>query len=186
MSTFTIKRKLVVIGDGACGKVNMPIAAYALGRFPWGTGLPGIFDAYVARIEVDGKIVELGFFDATASDEYEQLRPLHYLGAHIILICFAVDSPASLESVNEKWASELTHFCAGVPIILVACKKDLRDDPAVIKDPRQDGPAASPPRTMIGAISYLECSARQAKTAARASLAESSPVRRRGRSCIVV
>lgn len=26
------------------------------------------------------------------------------------------------------------HFCAGLPIILVGCKKDLRRDPNVIRD----------------------------------------------------
>ena len=29
------------------------------------------------------------------------------------------------------------HFCAGLPIILVACKKDLRRDPRVIEELRK-------------------------------------------------
>ena len=31
------------------------------------------------------------------------------------------------------------HFCAGVPIILVGCKKDLRRDPKAIENLRKTG-----------------------------------------------
>jgi hypothetical protein len=35
---------------------------------------------------------------------------------------------------SVQWISEVMHFCAGLPIILVGCKKDLRRDPNVIRD----------------------------------------------------
>ena len=50
---------------------------------------------------------------------------------------FSVDSPDSLDNVLEKWISEVLHFCQGVPIILVGCKSDLRDDPHTIEALRQ-------------------------------------------------
>lgn len=33
-----------------------------------------------------------------------------------------------------KWIHEVTHFCSGLPIILVGCKKDLRHDPKTINE----------------------------------------------------
>lgn len=36
-----------------------------------------------------------------------------------------------------QWISEVMHFCPGLPIILVACKKDLRRDPRVIDELRK-------------------------------------------------
>ena len=38
-----------------------------------------------------------------------------------------------------QWISEVLHFCHGLPIILVACKKDLRDDPKTVDDLRRLG-----------------------------------------------
>lgn len=36
-----------------------------------------------------------------------------------------------------QWISEVMHFCAGLPVILVGCKKDLRRDPRVIDELRK-------------------------------------------------
>ena len=36
-----------------------------------------------------------------------------------------------------QWISEVMHFCAGLPIILVGCKKDLRRDQRVIEELRK-------------------------------------------------
>ena len=37
----------------------------------------------------------------------------------------------------QQWISEVMHFCAGLPIILVGCKKDLRREPRVIEELRK-------------------------------------------------
>lgn len=77
-----------------------------------------------------------------------------------------MDSPDSLDNVQEKWISEVLHFCQGLPIILVACKKDLRDDQKTIADlarmnqrpvSRAEGLAVA---QKIGAAGYVECSAK--------------------------
>lgn len=38
---------------------------------------------------------------------------------------------------SMQWISEVMHFCAGLPIILVGCKKDLRREPRVIEELRK-------------------------------------------------
>jgi len=58
------------------------------------------------------------------------------------------------------------HFCAGLPIILVGCKKDLRRDPRVVEELRKTSQRPVTPEegmavaNKIGAKHYLECSAR--------------------------
>lgn len=63
-----------------------------------------------------------------------------------------------------QWVEEASRLCAGVPIILVGLKKDLREDPVAIEEMRKkslrfvtshDGEVAA---REIGAKRYLECS----------------------------
>ncbi|KAJ7799539.1 P-loop containing nucleoside triphosphate hydrolase protein [Mycena olivaceomarginata] len=162
-----IRRKLVIVGDGACGKASLTclLIVFSKGIFPE-VYVPTVFENFVTDVEVDNKHVELALWDTAGQEDYDRLRPLSYPDSHVILICFAVDSPDSLENVQEKWISEVRHFCAGLPIILVGCKKDLRRDPRVIEELRKtsQGPV-TPEEGMavaqtIGVRSYLECSAK--------------------------
>ncbi|PPQ74150.1 hypothetical protein CVT26_007151 [Gymnopilus dilepis] len=177
-----IRRKLVIVGDGACGKTCLLIV-FSKGTFPE-VYVPTVFENYVADVEVDGKHVELALWDTAGQEDYDRLRPLSYPDSHVILICFAVDSPDSLDNVQEKcvtrsaqlasachvrmreWISEVMHFCAGLPIILVGCKKDLRRDPRVIEELRKTSQRPVTPEEgmavaqKIGAKHYLECSAK--------------------------
>jgi Ras family protein A len=57
---------------------------------------------------VDGKHVELALWDTAGQEDYDRLRPLSYPDSHVILICFAVDSPDSLDNVQEKVYHPLT------------------------------------------------------------------------------
>ncbi|KOS18627.1 GTP-binding protein rhoA [Escovopsis weberi] len=159
-----IRRKLVIVGDGACGKTCLLIV-FSKGAFPE-VYVPTVFENYVADVQVDNKHVELALWDTAGQEDYDRLRPLSYPDSHVILICFAIDSPDSLDNVLEKWISEVVHFCSGLPIILVGCKMDLRDDPQTIEALRAtnqkpvDSKDAEAVSKKIGAFKYLECSAR--------------------------
>ena len=91
-----------------------------------------MFENYVADIEVDGKHVELALWDTAGQEDYDRLRPLSYPDTNVVLMCFSVDQPDSLENIAEKWNPEVMHFCNGVPKVLVATKLDLRNDERVI------------------------------------------------------
>nr|POF16409.1 gtp-binding protein rhoa [Quercus suber] len=159
-----IRRKLVIVGDGACGKTCLLIV-FSKGTFPE-VYVPTVFENYVADVEVDGKHVELALWDTAGQEDYDRLRPLSYPDSHVILICFAVDSPDSLDNVQEKWISEVLHFCQGLPIILVGCKKDLRFDQKTIEELHKTSQKPVTPeqaedvKKKIGAQKYLECSAK--------------------------
>jgi len=51
----TIRKKLVIVGDGACGKTCLLIV-FSKDQFPE-VYVPTVFENYVADIEVDGKKV---------------------------------------------------------------------------------------------------------------------------------
>lgn len=176
-----IRRKLVIVGDGACGKTCLLIV-FSKGTFP-DIYVPTVFDNYVADVDLDGRRVELALWDTAGQEDYDRLRPLSYPDTNVVLICFSIDLPESLANVQEKWISEVLHFCHGVPIILVGCKVDLRDDPATNQKLRDEGlaPVSSAEGNQvaekIGAIKYIECSAKKNinvdevfKSATRASL----------------
>jgi len=142
-----IRKKLVIVGDGACGKTCLLIV-FSKDQFPE-VYVPTVFENYVADIEVDGKQVsvlickvvntintyfntglilpsnqvELASWATAGQEDYDRLRPLSYPDTDVILMCFSIDSPDSLENIPEKWTPEVKHFCPNVPIILVGNKK---------------------------------------------------------------
>jgi len=159
-----IRKKLVIVGDGACGKTCLLIV-FSKDQFPE-VYVPTVFENYVADIEVDGKQVELALWDTAGQEDYDRLRPLSYPDTDVILMCFSIDSPDSLENIPEKWTPEVKHFCPNVPIILVGNKKDLRNESNTIRElakMKQVPVKFDEGRQMkerIAAYDYLECSAK--------------------------
>lgn len=110
--------------------------------------------------------VELALWDTAGQEDYDRLRPLSYPDTDVILMCFSIDSPDSLENIPEKWTPEVRHFCPNVPIILVGNKKDLRTDETTKRELmklKQEPVRPEEGKAMadkIGAFAYLECSAK--------------------------
>jgi Ras homolog gene family, member A len=61
-----------------------------------------VFENYIVDVEVDGKHVELALWDTSGQEDYDRLRPLSYPDSHVIIICFAIDDPDTLDNVQEK------------------------------------------------------------------------------------
>ncbi|KAF9239653.1 P-loop containing nucleoside triphosphate hydrolase protein [Melanogaster broomeanus] len=146
-----VKKKLVVVGDGGCGKTCLLIV-YAENRFPE-SYIPTVFENYVTQVQFDGKL------------EYDRLRPLSYPESDVILIVFSIDFPVSLGNVQDKWYPEVAHFCEGTPLILVGTKTDLRRDDQTRRMLSAQGQVPVTPEQgadvakEIGA-KYIECSAK--------------------------
>ncbi len=100
------------------------------------------------------------------------------------MLCYSVDSKDSLENVESKWVGEIADNCAGVKLVLVALKCDLREqtedeeaeeaggaasaasaaETAETAEPREKKPLITYEQGLevarrIGASRYLECSA---------------------------
>jgi len=159
-----VQRKLVLLGDGACGKTSL-LNVFTRGFFPT-VYEPTVFENYVHDIFVDGIHMELSLWDTAGQEEFDRLRSLSYDDTQAIMLCFSVDNRGSLENVGTKWIAEINEHCPGVKIVLCALKCDLREE-----HEKEDGEPHAPPRPMIqyneglevarqiGALRYLECSA---------------------------
>ncbi|XP_075430213.1 transforming protein RhoA-like isoform X1 [Ascaphus truei] len=162
--TAAIWKKLVIVGDGACGKTCL-LSVFSKDEFPE-VYIPTVFESYVADIAVDDIQVELALWDTAGQEDYDQLRPLSYPRTDVILMCFSIDNPDSFENITEKWTPEVKHFCPNVPIILVGNKKDLRNDEHTRKELTKMKQEPVKPEegwdmaNRIGAFRYMECSAK--------------------------
>ncbi|OAD69783.1 hypothetical protein PHYBLDRAFT_159683 [Phycomyces blakesleeanus NRRL 1555(-)] len=154
-----ISRKLVVCGDGACGKTSL-LNVFTRGFFPQ-VYEPTVFENYVQDVVVDGQEVELSLWDTAGQEEFDRLRSLSYVDTHVLMLCFSVDNRDSLENIHTRWLEEVTEHCPHSKIVLVALKCDLRDDSA---NPRRESPILYDEglevARSINAVRYLECSAK--------------------------
>ncbi|KAG4408660.1 hypothetical protein JTP64_001966 [Candida tropicalis] len=167
----TIQRKIVILGDGACGKTSL-LNVFTRGYFPQ-VYEPTVFENYVHDIFIDGQSVQLSLWDTAGQEEFDRLRSLSYSDTHCIMLCFSVDSPDSLENVQSKWVGEIADHCEGVKLVLVALKCDLRSNEDA-EEQQQSNPYSSQKRLItydeglavakkVGALRYLECSAKKNK-----------------------
>ena len=67
-----VRRKLVIVGDGECGKTCLLIV-FSQDEFP-DVYVPTVFETYVADIEVGGVQVELALWDTAGQEDYDRLR----------------------------------------------------------------------------------------------------------------
>jgi len=163
MSEPINRRKLVIVGDGACGKTSL-LFVFTKDEMPFNY-VPTVFDNYVADMHVDNKHVELSLFDTAGQSDYEQIRSLMYEDTDVVVICYNIGNPNSLQNVTEIWVPEVRRFCGDVPLILCGNKKDVRHNDEVkseLAEMKQkplnieDGLVVA---KKIGAVEFYECSA---------------------------
>ncbi|KAL7624139.1 RHO4 protein [Parahypoxylon ruwenzoriense] len=159
-------KKIVVVGDGGCGKTCLLIS-YSQGYFPE-KYVPTVFENYITypTHQPSGKTVELALWDTAGQEEYDRLRPLSYPETDLIFVCFAIDCPNSLDNVLDKWYPEVLHFCPYTPLILVGLKSDLRNKKTCIEMLKTQG--LTPVSTEQGmavakkmGAQYMECSSKE-------------------------
>ncbi|KAF2273055.1 putative Rho GTPase Rho4 [Westerdykella ornata] len=176
-------KKLVVVGDGGCGKTCLLIS-YSSGNFPE-KYVPTVFENYITHTPhpPTGKMVELALWDTAGQEEYDRLRPLSYPETDVLFVCFAIDCPNSLENVMDKvcsgtnlsrrshtnspqWYPEVLHFCPTTPMMLVGLKSDLRNKRNCIELLKTQGLTPVTPEQgravaeKMGAV-YMECSSKE-------------------------
>lgn len=127
------------------------------------------FDNYSENLYINNKFVSLNLWDTAGQEDYDRLRPLSYPQTDIFLVCFSVVNPTSFDHITHKWHPEVSHHCPGVPVLLVGNKIDLREDQETLEHlqelkqtpiTRTQGLACA---KKIGAVKYMECSAKNGK-----------------------
>ncbi|XP_075391256.1 rho-related BTB domain-containing protein 1 isoform X1 [Tenrec ecaudatus] len=130
--------KCVVVGDNAVGKTrlicaracNTTLTQYQL----LATHVPTVWaiDQYRvcqevlerSRDVVDEVSVSLRLWD-TFGDHHKDRR-FAYGRSDVVVLCFSIANPNSLNHVKTMWYQEIKHFCPRTPVILVGCQLDLR------------------------------------------------------------
>jgi len=152
-----------VVGNTSVGKTSLLIS-YTTNSFP-GEHVPTVFDNYSANAIVDDEPINLGLWDTAGAQEFKELRPLSYPGTDAFIVCYSILDEESLKAVTDIWIPEINEHCAGVPIILVGTKIDLRTKKEVVEQyhkegkkllTAEDGQGVSDD---IDAVRFIECSA---------------------------
>ncbi|KAG0646050.1 Rho3 [Hyphodiscus hymeniophilus] len=159
-------KKIVVVGDGGCGKTCLLIS-YSQGYFPE-KYVPTVFENYITypTHAGTGKTLELALWDTAGQEEYDRLRPLSYPETDLLFVCFAIDCPNSLENVMDKWYPEVLHFCPYTPLVLVGLKSDLRTKRTCIDLLKTQGLTPVTQEQGMGVARkmgarYMECSSKE-------------------------
>ncbi|XP_030842390.1 rho-related GTP-binding protein RhoA-B-like [Strongylocentrotus purpuratus] len=145
----TIRTDVSIVGS-QCGKTSLQ-TAFVKDRF-------------------DPRDVELGIWDTPSQELYGRLRTAFaYPKTDVVLLCFSFDRPDRFEDISEKWIPEVKKYLPKAPIIFVGNKKDLQNDKDTIQEllKKNQEPVKTEDAQVlakkIGAISYLECSAKENK-----------------------
>ena len=160
-------RKVVIMGDMFSGKSSL-VSAYCHDRFSTNY-VPTLLNTLSTDAKVFGESIELVVVDVGGRDDYAKLRKCAYHKMDIIILCYAADSPDSLRRIVDYWVPEIKRHCPKVPFILVATKKDIRDD-ALYESSHVEGRGGKEGVVLtisgkrvaetVGAQKFLECSAR--------------------------
>ncbi|XP_014293184.1 ras-like GTP-binding protein Rho1 [Halyomorpha halys] len=147
--------KILFVGDAMCGKTSI-LQVFTKGHFPQGCYTPTIFENEVADMSYKKKHFKLFLVDSSGQEDWQHIRSLLYCDVEVIVIVCSIDSIDSLENVREYWVPEIKEFAPpGIPKLLVANKKDLRDGSKDQIEYKEGEIMAKE----IGAYAYLECSA---------------------------
>ncbi|KAH3764582.1 rho family protein [Pelomyxa schiedti] len=122
--------KIVVVGDFGVGKTAL------LYRIAFNTLIdeysPTVFDTLAATVTCDNEFYNISFWDTAGLEDYDRLRPICYYCTDVVFVCYFSLAPQTLENVYMKWIPEIGHHLPGVPIVLVAMKKDAERDPIAV------------------------------------------------------
>ncbi|GBG82922.1 hypothetical protein CBR_g36449 [Chara braunii] len=117
--------RIVVIGDKGTGKSSLIVAA-ATEEFPEKTP-PVIPPARLPPDLFPDKEAML-VVDTSSRPEDRKTLEEEILKAEAILLTYACDNQSSFDRLHAWWLPELRRLHVSVPIILVGCKSDLRND----------------------------------------------------------
>ena len=128
--------------------------------------IPRTADPITFSIQIDGKTV-VGVTEDTPSsriEEYDQLRPLAYRNAEVVIVVFAIDNEKALQSAKDVWVPEVRQILPNIPILLVGTKADKRPiNEGGIGTPCKSVPiskaaAQKAGKSIKGVVCTMECS----------------------------
>ncbi len=123
-----IKRKILLLGDGAVGKTSL-IRRFVVDKFSddYITTIGTKVTKKDLRIEAPGKATDLTFmiWDVLGQKGYKGIQESSFQGAKGALLVYDVTRPETSVSLQEYWIPHLLPITNAIPIVLVGNKVDL-------------------------------------------------------------
>ncbi|MEW5937949.1 MAG: Rab family GTPase [Candidatus Thermoplasmatota archaeon] len=128
MELRRIKRKVLLLGDGAVGKTSL-IRKYVLDRFDdkYITTIGTKVTKKVVEFKRHGEMVELTLmiWDVLGQRGYTTIQASSYQGAEGTVMVCDLTRKETLRSIDDYWLPNLTEVAGKTPIVLVGNKCDL-------------------------------------------------------------
>lgn len=136
-----IKRKILLLGDGAVGKTSL-IRRFVVDKFSddYITTIGTKVTKKDLRLEAPGKVTEITFmiWDVLGQKGYKNVQETSFQGAKGALLVYDVTRPDTLRSAKEYWVPRLIKVTKPIPIVLVGNKVDLTKDRAGARESLED------------------------------------------------
>ncbi|XP_047337722.1 mitochondrial Rho GTPase 1-like [Impatiens glandulifera] len=147
--------RIVVAGDKSTGKSSLIVSVVA-DSFP--TNVPPVLPPTKLPDDIYADRVPITIIDTSSSLENRGRLAEELKRADVVVLTYACDQPATLDRLGTFWLPELRRLEVNVPVLLVGCKLDLRED----EHPLSLEMIMSPIMQQFREIeSCLECSAKK-------------------------
>ncbi|KAK9086717.1 hypothetical protein Syun_029111 [Stephania yunnanensis] len=117
--------RIVVAGERGTGKSSL-IATVATESFP--TQVPPVMPPTRLAEDFFPDRVPVTIIDTSSSMENRSKLAQDLRLADAVVLTYACDQPATLDRLNEFWLPELRRLEVRVPVIVVGCKLDTREE----------------------------------------------------------
>ncbi|XP_073009017.1 mitochondrial Rho GTPase 1-like [Typha latifolia] len=117
--------RLVVIGDQGTGKSSL-IAAAATESFP--DSVPKVMPPTRLPADYFPERVPITIIDTSSSPENKAKLVAECQAADAVVLTYACDRPATLDRLSTYWLPEIRRLEVKLPVIVVGCKLDLREE----------------------------------------------------------
>ncbi len=137
METRQLKRKVLLLGDGAVGKTSL-IRKFVTDKFD---------DKYIStigtkvtkkemRIETSGEevLLILMIWDILGQKGYKSVQATSYKGGEGVMVVCDLTRKETLDNLKEYWIPELQKAVGEIPMIFVGNKSDLLEERQITEE----------------------------------------------------
>lgn len=122
--------KVILLGDSAVGKSKL-VERFLMDNYQPRQNSTYALTLFRHRMVVDGKSVEVDFWDTAGQEQFDQMHPAYYYQAHACVLVFDVTRKATYKHLVQKdsgapgWYEELRQYCEHIPVLCCANKIDI-------------------------------------------------------------
>lgn len=145
-----IRYKMVLFGNASVGKTSL-VERFINDRFEQNYISTLGYNVYEKQIHYEQSIISLMIFDIGGQEKFRDLRKKYAEGANLAFIVFDLTNPDSFATI-QTWHTDLFEFAGSIPFVIIGNKNDL--------PPQVSSDAAAQLSSRLGALAYLETSAK--------------------------